>query len=52
MKTSYITTAILSWLLGCLISVSAQAGKLDTYSGFTDVKGEQTGFFPNQLPID
>lgn len=48
MKTSFITTTILTWLMGGLLGVSAQAGKLDTYGGFTDVKGEQTGFFHTQ----
>ena len=48
MKILVITTTTLSWLLGSLVSVSAQAGKLDTYGGFTDVKGEQTGFFHTQ----
>ena len=45
MKSLSLTTTILACLLGSLISSSAQAAELDTYGGFTDVKGEETGFF-------
>ncbi len=45
MKTLLLTTTILSCLLGSLISSPAQAAELDTYGGFTDIKGEKTGFF-------
>ncbi|OUW16235.1 MAG: hypothetical protein CBD18_07395 [Opitutales bacterium TMED158] len=45
MKSSLLTLTILACLLGSLINRSAQAAELDAFGGFSDIKGEQTGFF-------
>lgn len=42
------TTTVLAWLISIVIGLSASAQELDTYGGFTDIKGEKTGFFHTQ----
>jgi len=41
-------TTVLALLINTLISLSASAQELDTFGGFTDIKGEKTGFFHTQ----
>lgn len=40
--------AVLALLLSVVTSISASAQDLDTYGGFTDIKGKKTGFFHTQ----
>ena len=41
-------TAVLALLMGIVTSLSASAQEFDTFGGFTDIKGEKTGFFHTQ----
>ena len=41
-------TTVLAVLISIVISLSATAQELDTYGGFTDIKGTKTGFFHTQ----
>ena len=41
-------TTVLALLISIVISLSASAQELDTYGGFTDIKGKKTGFFHTQ----
>lgn len=41
-------TTLLALLTSVFFSLSASAKELDAYGGFTDIKGEETGFFHTQ----
>ncbi|HBE71306.1 MAG TPA: hypothetical protein DDW52_24430 [Planctomycetaceae bacterium] len=43
------TSTVLALLISIVISHSASAQELDTYGGFTDIKGKKTGFFHTQM---
>lgn len=45
-------TFILALLTSIVFSLSASAQELDTYGGFTDIKGKKTGFFhPQKIDV-
>lgn len=45
MQTTLMFSTIVLALSLAAIANSAQAADLDSYGGFTDIKGEKTGFF-------
>jgi hypothetical protein len=48
MNTRTLVRTWIAFLVCGLAGAPAQSAELDTYGGFTDVKGEKTGFFHTQ----
>ena len=47
-RHSLIRSFVILWVLGYFVISHSVAATLDTYGGFTDVRGDATGFFHTQ----